>query len=203
MLFSVCAPTHSLETWRINTGVSASRPVPGFSIEVPAFCYTSLLSSAPKLLLNVESDDYGTVDRRPCGCTWEQLGFHTHLRDIRSFRKLTGEGVTLVGSDMERILDELLPARFGGSPLDYQFAEEEDERGFTRLTLRVAPHLALPAESEVVEFVLRALSDAGGGSAVAQSLWRQAGTLRIRREQPAMTVRGKMLPLDLRSRVTS
>jgi hypothetical protein len=183
--------------------IQASRPVPGFSIEVPAFCYTSLLTSAPKLLLNVESDDYGTVDRRPCGCTWEQLGFHTHLRDIRSFRKLTGEGVTLVGSDMERILDELLPARFGGSALDYQFAEEEDERGFTRLTLRVAPHLALPAESEVVEFVLRALSDAGGGSAVAQSLWRQAGTLRIRREQPAMTVRGKMLPLDLRSRVTS
>ena len=32
---------------------------------------------------------------------------------------------------------------------------------------------------------------------------RKAGTLRVRREQPAMTVRGKMLPLDLRSRVTS
>ena len=62
--------------------------------------------------------------------------------------------------------------------------------------------MTLPAESEVVEFVLRALSDAGGGSAVAQSLWRQAGTLRLRREQPAMTVRGKMLPLDLRSRVS-
>ena len=27
---------------------------------------------------------------------------------IRSFRKLTGEGVTLVGSEMERILDEVL-----------------------------------------------------------------------------------------------
>jgi hypothetical protein len=169
---------------------------------VPAFCYTSLLTSAPKLLLNVESDDYGTMDRRPCGCAWEGLGFRTHLRDIRSFRKLTGEGVTLVGSDMERILDELLPARYGGSALDYQFAEEEDERGFTRLTLRVAPQVTLPAESEVVEFVLRALNDAGGGSAVAQSLWRQAGTLRLRREQPAMTVRGKMLPLDLRSRVS-
>ena len=182
--------------------IQALRPVPGFSIEVPAFCYTSLLTSAPKLLLNVESDDYGTVDRRPCGCTWEGLGFGTHLRDIRSFRKLTGEGVTLVGSDIERILDELLPAQYGGSALDYQFAEEEDERGFTRLTLRVAPQVTLPDESEVVEFVLRALNDAGGGSAVAQSLWRQAGTLRLRREQPAMTVRGKMLPLDLRSRVS-
>ena len=74
--------------------IQASRTVPGFSIEVPAFCYTSLLTSAPKLLLNVESDDYGTVDQRSCGCTWETLGFPTHLRDIRSFRKLTGEGVT-------------------------------------------------------------------------------------------------------------
>ena len=183
--------------------IQASRTVPGFSIEVPAFCYTSLLTSAPKLLLNVESDDYGTVDQRSCGCTWETLGFRTHLRDIRSFRKLTGEGVTLVGSDMERILDELLPARFGGSPLDYQFAEEEDSTGFTRLTLRVAPHVTLPGEIEVVEFVLRALEKSGGGATVAQSLWRKAGTMRVRREQPTMTQRGKMMPLDLRARVSA
>jgi hypothetical protein len=182
--------------------IQAARTVPGFAIEVPAFCYTSLLTTAPKLLLNVESDDYGAVDRRPCGCTWETLGVATHIRDIRSFRKLTGEGVTLVGSDMERILDELLPARYGGSALDYQFAEEEDERGFTRLTLRVAPQVALPDEGEVVEFVLRALDDAGGGAAVAQAIWRRAGTLRLRREAPAMTGRGKMMPLDLRARVS-
>ena len=182
--------------------IQASRTVPGFSIEVPAFCYTSLLSSAPKLLLNVESDDYGTVDRRPCGCTWEGLGFRQHIRDIRSFRKLTGEGVTLVGSDMERILDELLPARFGGSGLDYQFVEEEDDRGFTRLMLRVAPHVKLADESEVVDFVLRALDGAGGGASLAQATWRQAGTLRLRRESPTMTGRGKMMPLDLGKRVS-
>jgi hypothetical protein len=182
--------------------IQASRTVPGFAIEVPAFCYTSLLASAPKLLLNVESDDYGTVDRRPCGCRWEELGFRQHIRDIRSFRKLTGEGVTLVGSDMERILDELLPARFGGSGLDYQFLEEEDDRGFTRLVLRVAPDVKLLDESEVVEFVLRALDGAGGGAAVAQSTWRQAGTLRLRREPPTMTGRGKMMPLDLGKRVS-
>jgi hypothetical protein len=182
--------------------IQASRTVPGFSIEVPAFCFTSLLTSAPKLLLNVESDDYGTVDQRPCGCTWEGLGFGRHIRDIRSFRKLTGEGVTLVGSDMERILDELLPARFGGSALDYQFGEEEDERGFTRLTLRVAPQVPLRDEAEVVEFVLRALDGAGGGASVAQSTWRQAGTLRLRREAPTMTGRGKMMPLDLSARVS-
>ena len=51
--------------------------------------------------------------------------------------------------------------------------------------------------------MLRALEKSGGGAAVAQSLWRKAGTLRVRREQPTMPQRGKMLPLDLRARVTA
>lgn len=182
--------------------IQASRPVPGFAMDVPAFCFTSLLSSAPKLLLNVESDDYGVVDTKPCGCLWESLGFPEHIREIRSFRKLTGEGVTLVGSDMERILDELLPARFGGSALDYQFVEEEDERGFTRLTLRVAPSVTLPNEAEAVEFVLNALEGSGAAGMLAQSTWRQAGTLRIKRETPTMTARGKLMPLDIGARRT-
>lgn len=182
--------------------IQAMRPVPGFDLEVPAFCFTSLLPSAPKILFNTESDDYGTVDREPCGCRWEALGFPEHLREIRSFRKLTGEGVTLVGSDMERILDTLLPQRFGGSALDYQFAEVEDEAGFTRLELRVSPGVSLGSEQEAVEFVLQALDGAHAGNALARSTWREAGTLRIRREAPTMTGRGKLLPLDIRSRVT-
>jgi hypothetical protein len=44
--------------------------------------------------------------------------------------------------------------------------------------------------------VLRALEQSGGGASVAQSLWRKAGTIRLRREQPTMTQRGKMMPLD-------
>jgi hypothetical protein len=180
--------------------VQASRPVPGFPLEVPAFCFTTLLSTAPKLLLNVESDDYGEVDQRPCGCRWEAMGFTTHIRDIRSFRKLTGEGMTLVGSDMERILDEHLPARFGGSALDYQFAEEEDERGFTRLTLRVSPSVKIEDEAVAVEFVLQALEAVSAGGSLTQSIWRQAGTLRIRREAPTITGRGKLMPLTQRAR---
>lgn len=182
--------------------IQASRPVPGFDLDVPAFCFTSLLPSAPKLLLNVESDDYGTVDTRPCGCLWETLGFREHILDIRSFRKLTGEGVTLVGSDMERILDEHLPARFGGTPLDYQFVEEEDERGFTRLTLRVSPTIALGDDTAIVEFVLQALARTSVAGALAQDSWRQAGTLRIRREVPVLTARGKLMPLVVGVRVS-
>jgi len=106
--------------------------------------------------------------------------------------------MTLVGSDIERVLDEFLPAQYGGSALDYQFAEEEDSRGFTRLILRVAPQIAVADEEQMIEFVLDSLRELGGAAAFAAATWRQARTLSIRREIPAMTARGKLLPLDLR-----
>jgi hypothetical protein len=170
------------------------RPVLGSRI-VNAFYFTTLLPTAPKVLLNVESDDYGVMEQRSCGCLLEQYGFTDHLREVRSFRKLTGEGVTLVGGDMERILDEVLPARFGGSPLDYQFLEEEDAAGFTRLTLAVSPKVQIADEAAVVEVVLRALR----GDNV-RSLLEQAKTLRVKRMEPISTSRGKILPLHLLSR---
>jgi hypothetical protein len=179
-------------TWR--------REVPGFDLEVDSFHYTTLLPSAPKLLLNVETDDYGIVETRACGCLLDSFGFSTHMREIRSFSKLTGEGVTLIGSAMERILDEELPGRFGGSPLDFQLVEEEDERGFTRLTLLVHPRLTLPDDAVVIGAVHEALGRLGGMAEVSRGLWTQAGTLRVRREAPRMTARGKLLPLHARRR---
>lgn len=175
--------------------VQAPRAVPGFELEVAAFHFTTLLPSAPKVLLNVESDDFGIVEDRPCGCGFGALGLTTHVRDIRSFRKLTGEGVTLIGSDMERILEDVLPGRFGGSHLDYQIVEEEDERGFTRLTLIVAPHLQLPDDAVVVDAVHGALARRGGGAEMSRGLWSQAATLRVRREAPRVSSRGKWIPL--------
>lgn len=68
-------------------------------------------------------------DGRPYGL--EAYGFTEHLREIRSFHKLSGEGMTLVGSEMITILEEVLP-RFRGSPLDHQLLEEEDERRGSR-----------------------------------------------------------------------
>jgi hypothetical protein len=171
------------------------REVPGFAVDVDAFHYTTLLPSAPKLMLNVETDDYGVVETRSCGCGFEAFGFSTHLREIRSFSKLTGEGVTLVGSAMERILEEELPGRFGGSALDFQLVEEEDERGFTRLTLLAHPRLELPVDEAVIAVVHDALARMGGMAEVSRGLWSQAGTLRVRREVPRLTARGKLLPL--------
>lgn len=178
--------------------IQAARPVPGFEMSVASFHFTTLLPSAPKVLLNVESDDFGVVDERSCGCPWEELGLTRHIRDIRSFRKLTGEGVTLIGSDMEQILEQELPARFGGSSLDYQLVEEEDERGFTRLTLLVHPSVPLADDSAPIAAVLASLAKRGGAADMSRGVWSQAGTFRVRREAPRYTSRGKLLPLLLR-----
>jgi hypothetical protein len=149
-------------------------------------------------MLNVESDDYGLIESRPCGCLLESYGFTEHLRHIRSFRKLTGEGVTLVPGDMIRILEEVLPARFGGSPLDYQLLEEEDENGFTRLSLLVSPEIEIAEEAAVTEVVLDALAQGGVSAVLAQATWSQADTLRVKRMNPVLTSRGKLMPLHSR-----
>jgi hypothetical protein len=140
------------------------------------------------------------VEQRSCGCPWDAFGFTTHIREIRSYRKLTGEGVTLIGSDMEHILEEVLPARFGGTPLDYQLAEEEDENGFTRLTILVSPRVTITDESAVVATVHAALQKGDAGSGISGAIWRQAGSLRVRREEPRSTSRGKLLPLHVEGR---
>jgi hypothetical protein len=177
--------------------IDYSRQVPGFDINVDAFCFTSLLPTTPKIMLNVELDDYGVIETRSCGCPLEAYGYTEHIREIRSFRKLTGEGVTLVGSEMISILEELLPSRFGGSPLDYQLLEEEDEHGFTKLSLVVSPRLHIPDEGAVIDTVLNALGPNAVEDSLTRVTWRKAGIFRVKRMEPIRTARGKLMPLHL------
>lgn len=169
----------------------------GADIAVDAFCFTTLLPTAPKLMLNVESDDYGVVETRSCGCPLETYGFTEHLRDIHSFSKLTCEGVTLVGSEMIHILEEVLPAKFGGSPLDYQLMEEEDEQGFTRLSLVIGPKIQIADETAVIDAVMDALGHSSAAADSARAIWKQAKTIRVKRMEPIWTARGKLMPLHL------
>jgi hypothetical protein len=173
--------------------VRSPRRVPGFDISVDAFLLTGLLGSSAKVVLNVESNDYGVIGKRDCGCLFQELGFDEHVSDIFSFSKLTGEGVTLVGSDMVRILEEDLPRRFGGGPHHYQLLEEEDERGLTRVSIVVSPRVTIADETSVIAEFLEALrrSDRDMESA----LFKRSDTLRVRRMEPLETGRGKVSPL--------
>ena len=173
------------------------RQVPNTEITVEAITLTTLLPTTPKVMLNVETDDYGVIETRSCGCGWEAYGFHDHIRYLRSFRKLTGEGVTLIGSEMVQILEEVLPARFGGSPLDYQLMEEEDDKGFTRLTLIVSPKINIPDETKLSEVILEALGKGSDSADLSRAIWNQAKSLRVKRTEPIWTDRGKLMPLHL------
>jgi hypothetical protein len=174
--------------------IQRPRELPELGVSVGAFHFTSLLPTNPKLLLNVQSDDFGSIEERDCGCPFQELGLKRHLRHIRSFRKLTSDGMTLVGTDMARILDEVLPARFGGGPLDYQLVEEEREAR-TRLFLFVHPRLHIAEEERIVPVVLETLAELGGAATLASAMWRQAQTLELLREAPRLSAGGKFSPL--------
>ncbi len=173
--------------------IQAPRQVGGSRVD--ALLLTTLLTTARRILLNVEIDDFGIIEERSCGCPLDDLGLHTHVRDVRSFGKLTAEAVTLVGSEMEHVLETVLPARFGGTSLDYQLAEEEDEQGFTRICLYVSPSVQIEDESALVAAVLEGLSTASISTDLAARLWNQAGAFRVRRIEPHVGARGKVLPL--------
>lgn len=170
--------------------VQASRQVPGYDVQVDSFHWTSLSPTAPNILLNVESDDYGIIEERECGCPLHAYGFRKVMREIRSFRKMTGEGVTLIGSDAVRALEEVLPDRFGGSPLDYQLIEEEDERGMTVISLVIDPSVPIERERDVLEAFVQAAGDSG-------MVWDGGDSLRIKRQKPVLTRAGKLMPLHL------
>jgi hypothetical protein len=174
--------------------------VPGFGVEVPAFNLTSLLPTASKVLLNLQMDDYGILEDRHCGCDLESYGLTTHIRQIRSYSKLTGEGVTLIGNEIIRVLEEDLPARFGGTPLDYQLVEQEDRAGFTRLYLRISPRLHIADEDVVRQVVLQALSASSSMADAARTVWQRTHTLQIARREPILTSRGKHFPLRFLNR---
>ena len=169
------------------------RSIPGGTVD--GLIYTTLLPSSPKLMLNVESGDFATLTTRPCGCHLGRLGFHSHLSGIRSYDKLTSEGVTFLGTELLRLIEEVLPAEFGGAPTDYQLVEVEND-GFTRIHVMISPHIGALDESAVTERILDTLRRYPGGRAMTE-VWTRGHTLKVVRDMPRMTASAKVLPLHL------
>jgi hypothetical protein len=157
------------------------------------FHITTLLASSPKLMLNVEVDDHGVIETQVCDCPLGELGLVTHLHGIRSHEKLTAEGVSFLGEDLILLVDEVLPARFGGAATDYQLVEEEMD-GITRLAIVVAPRTGPVDERAVVEVVVNTLRANPENRGTVDG-WRSAGTLRVVRREPYQTSAAKLLPL--------
>jgi hypothetical protein len=181
----------------IYAAVDHRRPAVDDGPEVDALLLTSLSRFGPKLILNVETGDSARIEHRACGCALGRLGYDTHLSDIRSFEKLSGEGMTFARSDITRLVEDELPARFGGASLDYQLVEQEMGDGLTRLRLLVDPAIGALDESAIREFVLTRLAQGGLSARHSAELWRRAGTVQVDRVRPAPTSAGKVLPFRL------
>jgi hypothetical protein len=161
---------------------------------------SSLRATAPLILLNVSLGDQAIIGRQSCDCPLERLGWTTHLHTIRSDEKLTAGGMAFLDADLTRVLEEVLPARFGGGPTDYQLVEEETEEGHPRLQLLVHPAIGPIEAAAVADAFLTAISPGSGAERVMGLLWRQAGFLQVDRRAPESTVGGKILHVHVAPR---
>ena len=179
--------------------VQHERPVGVDGRTVGALCLTTLLPASPKLLVNAEIDDYGVLDEHRCGCPLESLGLARHLHTIRSFDKLTSEGMSFVGTDLIRLVEHVLPARFGGDATSWQLVEEERD-GLPAVELRVHPDVGPVDPDAVVDAALEHLGRVSAAHRMMADAWRQARTLRVVREPPVATAAAKILPLHVRTK---
>jgi hypothetical protein len=177
--------------------ISRVRRAPLSDADVNSLLFTNLLPVAPRFLINAEMDDAGILEPAACQCEYSKAGMNQQLRDIFSYGKLTGQGVTLHGSDVVRILEDALPRRFGGAAGDYQLVEREG-RGQTQLDLRVSPRVRSAATVEIRDFFLSQLESQYGGALAARQ-WRHSQGLQVVVEEPSTTPSGKLLPLHILS----
>ncbi|MFB3777344.1 MAG: hypothetical protein ACE141_07020 [Bryobacteraceae bacterium] len=169
--------------------LSRRRLAPLSGVEVDSLLLTPLLPSAPTVVVNVEMDDAGTLGTAKCDCGLSALGLTTQLDNIFSYGKLTGGGVTLLSGGLLQILEQSLPARFGGVSSDFQLVEHEGA-GQTEIELRAHPRLG-GSEDEIKRFFLGELRRVWGGGP-AGGAWTQMGALRVVLAEPHSMGGGKI-----------
>ena len=160
-----------------------------------ALLVTRLTQKHPFDLINFSTGDQADLEYYNCSCPLEETGWHQHMKNIRSFEKLTGGGITFSDHQLIRILEEILPQRFGGAPTDYQLVEDEDSTGLPLMRLMARPSLGEMNPAEVERVFLNALSHGGGAQKVAAEQWRNGQVLKLERKNPIMTPAGKILHL--------
>lgn len=153
---------------------------------IDALHLTTVIPSAPKLMLNLDTGDYGVLSRRSCGCLLDEAGFAYHLHTIRNYEKLTAGGIHFLGSEIVTLVEEILPAAFGGAPTDYQIVEEQ-QGALTQVFIVVSPRVGPLNEADVVEKTLGFLRARDLGNRLMSTFWQQGRTLQVLRREPHVT----------------
>jgi hypothetical protein len=182
----------------LNAVIQAGPDGERLHLPADALLVTSLRPTVSIVLLNVSLGDQATVVPRDCGCPLSRLGWGTHLQHIRSHEKLTAGGMTFLDADIVRVLEQVLPDRFGGAPIDYQLVEDEAEDGRPRLRLLIHPSVGALDPVEVAEAFLTAIGPGAGTERIMGKFWKDAGFVRVERVPPQVMASGKILHLSPR-----
>jgi hypothetical protein len=161
---------------------------------------TALRRATALVMLNLSMGDQGTLAPSACGCPLERLGWTTHLSGVRSREKLTAGGMTFHDADVVRVLEHVLPARFGGGPTDYQLLEDEAAGGEPLVRLLVNPTVGPLDGTRVAEAFLDAITLGSGAERIMGAVWRDGKLLRVERRAPLTAVSGKILHLHVARR---
>ncbi len=179
----------------LYAAVQAGQAGPPAGLPPRAIFLTGLSPWTPHVLINVNLGDQAALERRKCGCPLEAAGLDVHLRSIRSFEKLTSAGMTFMDTDIIRVLETDLPARFGGAATDYQIIEGEDEQGRPFLKILIHPRLGPVDPDAASRFFLERIGRGSGAERVMGMTWKAAGIVRVERKPPVHGPTGKILHL--------
>ena len=175
--------------------ISYRRRAPLTDVEIDSLMFTTLLPYTSFVLVNVEMDDSGILAPARCDCPLKAMGFTHQVSNIYSYGRLTGQGMTLVGGDMLRILEHHLPQRFGGTNTDYQLVECEGTNQ-TETELRVHPRVGARSTEEVRSFFLSEMKKLWGG-ALSRRIWEQTEGIRVVIAEPYLSGKQRVHPLHL------
>jgi hypothetical protein len=166
----------------------------------PSLFVTSLRRATALVMLNLSMGDQATLGPRACGCALERLGWTIHVRHVLSREKLTAAGMTFYDVEVVRILEQVLPGRFGGGPTDYQLVEDEALGGEPVLRLLVHPAVGALDADHVAEAFLDAVGAGSGAERIMGTVWRDAKLVRVERRAPLSAASGKILHLHVARR---
>lgn len=175
--------------------ISYRKVAPLTDVEIESLMFTTLLPSAAFVFVNVEMDDSGVLEEARCNCGLKAMGFTQQISNIYSYGRLTGQGMTLVGTDMLEILERSLPGRFGGTSTDYQLVECEG-KGQTEMELRVHPRVGVTAPEEVRAFFMAEVKRLWGG-ALTRRNWEHTEGVRVTIAEPYMSRKHRVHSLHL------
>lgn len=177
----------------------------GAAIEAPtaaglpgnAILLSSFLNVAPLVLFNTSVGDSATIDRRTCGCALDGLGLPIHLSNIRSYEKVTSSGWKALDVDLIQILEEVLPARCGGGPRDYQLVESPGDDGSSGIWLLVSPAVGPVDLVAVRSTFLEAVRAVAPAQQMTSAIWEASGWPVVEQRAHYVGGNGKVLHLHV------